>query len=352
MKKILFALLMALTISLLLVSCGVQGEKGDKGETGAKGDTGEQGEKGETGKGVDRFEIVDGELIIYYTDGTSQNLGKIEGETEGTDGLEYYPLDDGTYVVSGGTTTFLEKIEIPKYYKGKAVTQIKNRAFQNAKNLKEITIPDSVTSIGDEAFQNCTGLTSIEIPSSVTSIGGAAFLYCSSLTNVTIPDSVTSIGYAAFDDCLSLTYNEYDNAYYLGNDDNPYVVLIKAKNTAITSCTINENTKVIYGGAFLDCTSLKSITIPDSVTSIGYGAFLGCTGLTSITIGDSVTSIGSDAFRGCTSLTIYCEATSEPSGWYSNWNSSSRPVYWYSEEEPTRSGNYWHYVDGVVTVWE
>ena len=158
MKKILFALLMVLTISLLLVSCGVQGEKGDKGdqgiqgiqgekgdqgiqgEQGNKGDKGDKGDKGETGKGVDRFEIVDGELIIYYTDGTSQNLGKIEGETQGTDGLEYYPLDDGTYVVSGGTTTFLEKIEIPKYYKGKAVTQIKEAAFQYAANLKEITI--------------------------------------------------------------------------------------------------------------------------------------------------------------------------------------------------------------------
>ena len=25
--------------------------------------------------------------------------------------------------------------------------------------------------------------------------------------------------------------------------------------------------------------------------------------------------------------------------------------YYYSETPPTGDGNYWHYVDGVVTVW-
>jgi len=25
--------------------------------------------------------------------------------------------------------------------------------------------------------------------------------------------------------------------------------------------------------------------------------------------------------------------------------------YFYSENEPTTEGNYWHYVDGVVTKW-
>jgi len=37
-------------------------------------------------------------------------------------------------------------------------------------------------------------------------------------------------------------------------------------------------------------------------------------------------------------LTIYCEASSIPSGWKSNWNANGRPVYWYGE---------WSYVDGA-----
>jgi uncharacterized repeat protein (TIGR02543 family) len=55
-----------------------------------------------------------------------------------------------------------------------------------------------------------------------------------------------------------------------------------------------------------------------------------------VTIGNGVTIIGYAAFAGCISLTIYCEATSEPSGWNDYWNSSNRPVVWgYTGEEYT-----------------
>ena len=86
--------------------------------------------------------------------------------------------------------------------------------------------------------------------------------------------------------------------------------------------------------AFSYCSSLISITIPDSVTNIGDYAFYYCESLKSITIPDSVTSIGKYAFDGCESLTIYCEATSKPSGWHSGWNYSYCPVVWgYTGEE-------------------
>ena len=176
-------------------------------------------------------------------------------------------------------------------------------AFEDCTSLTSVTIPDSVTSIGWSAFENCTSLTSITIPDGVPSIGDYTFRGCTSLTSVTIPDSVTSIGIYAFYGCDNLRYNEYGNALYLGNDENPYVVLIKTKDKSITSVDIYDSTKVIYGFAFRDCTSLTSVTIPDSVTSIGDYAFDSCDALTSVTIPDSVTSIGQSAFAHCTSLT-------------------------------------------------
>ncbi len=173
--------------------------------------------------------------------------------------------------------------------------------YLNNELITNLVIPNGVTSIGSYAFMNCTSLTSITIPDSVSNISQAAFSGCTGLTNITIPDGVTSIDSDTFEG-TNLQFNAYDNALYLGNAENPYLVLVKAKNKSITSCVVSEKAKVICGFAFYDCTELTSITIQDSVTSIGSYAFGGCTGLTSITIPDSVTSIGSYAFFGCTNL--------------------------------------------------
>ncbi len=62
---------------------GAQGPQGDKGDTGAQGpqgDKGDKGDKGDDGVGIEKIEIVNGELIVYYTDGTEKNLGKINGD--------------------------------------------------------------------------------------------------------------------------------------------------------------------------------------------------------------------------------------------------------------------------------
>ena len=216
----------------------------------------------------------------------------------------------------------LTNINIPD-----SVTSIGDFALACCESLTSITIPDSVTSIGDYAFGGCSNLANVTIPSGVTSIGDYTFAYCESLTNITIPDGVTSIGDFAFTDCYGLT-----------------------------SIIIPDSVTSIGDGAFAYCHSLTSVTIPNSVTSIGNYAFVLCESLKSVTIPNSVTSIGDYAFGGCSNLvTLYYAGSSKDwdntSIGSDNENLTDVTRYYYSESKPIDEGNFWHYVDGVITVW-
>ena len=58
----------------------VKGADGQNGEQGPKGDTGAAGKDGKDGRGIANLEVnEDGELIATYTDGETQNLGRVVG---------------------------------------------------------------------------------------------------------------------------------------------------------------------------------------------------------------------------------------------------------------------------------
>lgn len=262
------------------------------------------------------------------------------------------------------------------------VTSISDYAFYNCSRLASVIISDGVTSISFCAFENCYSLASVIIPDSVTTIGAAAFENCSSLTSVIIGSGVMSIGSDAFYNCNSALYTVYEYGRYVGDAENPYAVLIGMTNNKFDTYTIHDGTKVIGGdafyncsrltsvtipdgvrgiseGAFESCSNLKSLTIPDGVMRISYEAFKSCSSLTSLTIPDSVMLISFAAFESCSSLkTVYYAGTAEE--WSSividnTFSNNSKLInatrYYYSESEPTSSGNFWHYVDGVPTKW-
>ncbi len=98
--------------------------------------------------------------------------------------------------------------------------------------------------------------------------------------------------------------------------------------SSLTDITIPNGVTKIGEYAFQNCINLTQITIPNNVTSIGNCAFRGCNSLEQITIPNGVTKIGYYAFSDCPNLTIYCQASSQPSGWDTNWNYDNRFVWW------------------------
>ncbi len=311
------------------VVVGKDGQDGTDGKDGINGTDGTNGIDGKDGISITKTEINDkGELIIYFSNNTQTNVGKIMAEISD---LDFYPLPDGTYGVKIGKALYLEEIVIPATYNGKAVTSIMDSGFSSATNLKKITLSHGITTISDLAFSGCENLVSIEIPNSVVSIHAAAFSGCTSLANITIPNSVTSIGDSVFSGCSSLTnitipnsvtsigINAFRGCSGLTNISLPNSVTSIGDSvffgcSSLTNITIPNSVTSIGDSVFFGCISLINIKLLDGVTRIGRSAFYGCSGLKSISIPNSITSIGIDAFQDCTNLASVI--INDLSAWY------------------------------------
>ncbi len=178
----------------------------------------------------------------------TENEKETESEIElvYSEGLIFHKNGDGTYkITSIGTCTDTELV-IPPTYEGIPVTAIDDMAFFNCDHLTSVIIPDTVTSIGRFAFSG------------------------QSLVSISIPDGIQSIGHGAFGNAQ---YNEYNNAYYVGNEDNPYLALIRAFSQRQKPLEVHENTKLIADGAFAERDGLATIILPDSIEFIGINVF-------------------------------------------------------------------------------
>jgi len=279
----------------------------------------------------------------------SNIIVKVEFSRKSESGFTYKVISSNNIAITGyqGTDSV---ITIPSKITDNGVeytvTSIGDRAFDGNSDIKSVTIPNTVTNIGESAF-SYPDLTSLTVPNSVKTIGEYAFadvknvIYHGSATGspwgaltvngivdgncifadaekthltayitnhnkdekIDIPESVITIGEKAFDYTWA---TQYDDAYYFGNEENPYLILWRLANyfndSVITSYEIKDGCKYIYSRAFENQYGLESVTIPNSVISIGKFAFFGCNILKSVVIPNSVKIIGDDVFGNCYEL--------------------------------------------------
>ncbi len=213
----------------------------------------------------------------------------------------------------------LEEVVLPN-----TIKEIELWSFANCTNLKKVIIPDSLEKMENQVFANSNKIQTLSIPfiglnreeayhlgflfdsaliddktgierdwtesnrnsvpSTLTSvnvtdstvIADYAFSGCGFIKNITIGSSLVNVGRNAFDGCDNLYYNMYEGGKYIGNEENPYAVLVGIDNKQFSTFNVNENTVAIGGEVFSGCESLKSISLPDSLIITGSGNFTGC----------------------------------------------------------------------------
>ncbi len=319
--------------------------------------------------------------VIYCEAGSSlpgwtswENAGEVYWGYNNIRGVDFdYMVVDGNAVLTKYTGESTDVV-IPSTIDGYNVVDF-GHIFRYNDQITSVVIQHGATRISEDAFYGCDSLASVTIPSSVSYIGNSAFTLCRSLTSVTIPESVTSLGNSAFSGCASLTTAIIlANVTSLGKDAFSYC-------SSLETVQLPQSLTGIGGSAFLGCENLTNIVLPDGLEYIEGNAFGQCTRLANIVLPTNLKSIGNQAFAGCEALVsiivpasavVECYSfdgcvnlsTFFYGGTYQQWidsdmytvNLCGATAYYYSETNPFDDpaiweGNYWHFVDGQVTIW-
>lgn len=291
-----------------------------------------------------------------------------------------------------------------------SLKDIKEHTFDECSNLESITIPEGIESIEADSFWACESLSNVSLPSTLKNIYHNAFGACYKLNNVIIPISVENIKGNAFgngsncniycetysqpdewdenwcsgDNCKVLwnfnamyTYDGIEYAIFNNNkasvnkyvgtekevtilgeityDGSKYIVDEISEGafykTNVEKVIISEGITKIAGAGFSNNYNLKTVILPKTLVEIGFNAFES-SHLHDIVIPENVQRIEDWAFGNGQSCVIYCEATSKPIGWSSEWNHANLcPVVWgFDANYSDINYDYVLYKDNTATI--
>ncbi len=282
---------------------------------------------------------------------------------KGTEGLLFTLSEDGTsYSVSAGSATEGD-VFIPAYYNGLPVTSIGHIGLANSDDELENV------EVGTYAFFSCSNLKTIVIPSTVTVIGDAAFMMCESLERIVIPESVKEIGENAFAFNREDIFDKYFDDIMITVPDSEVILILREWQVFTASGVeiyyLDENgNEVFIADTYFDndgyCPfyngGFEIINNNNATFSVRAGwpsnkedwiertfDLPQCVSVFLPKIDDSFLIFYSggndDAWD-----TIDIESIG-------NEILEDTVIYYYSETEPTVPNQFWHYVDGVPTVW-
>lgn len=250
---------------------------------------------------------------------------------EGTEGLSYTLLSDGTYAVTGGGDT--QNLIISAMHRGKTVTEIQSYAFDgksfeslkfahssnirliesNAFNgeINKIIFPQNKIVVKSNAFRansqteellnysfeyglqlSQANLVTVSIID--TTIPANVFQNFSKLRNVDFINKAQNIGDYAFANCALLTKIDLNGATTIGNN--------AFSGSGLISIVVPESVTDLGNGVFSNCKSLTAAYIDAQVNELPEMIFYNADKLSILHLNDNIQIIGNNAFSGCQKL--------------------------------------------------
>ena len=214
-------------------------------------------------------------------------------DADGTYGNLKYEITDGEASIIDCDAAAAGTVEIPELIDGCPVTKIGDEAFEECRDVTEITIPDTVSYIGFKAFTK-TAIRKFVIPDGVSVLRYRTFDSCTELEKVVLPEGLNEIEYNAFAGCSKLSeVNIPSSVTKIGSS--------AFRSTAITSVVIPEGVNSL-NGVFNSCRSLVTVELPVSLTEIGRNSFYFCDSLTTVNLPENLQTVGYSAFYRCEAL--------------------------------------------------
>ena len=240
------------------------------------------------------FSVENSDGIPIYYNITDANALTVEVTYQSTSGVvSTFGYEREVDLVVPSTVEYNDKIY--------TVTGIGTRAFATSK-ISSITLPNTIKTIRSRAFADAGNLSEITIPESVEEIEGGVicllhgFFYC--LTNI-----------------KKLYYNARHAVgnYAIGDYGSVAGLFLLDSNCEVI---IGENVECLPDyflyGPNTSKSLITSIIIPSNVTGIGKYAFKGCKKLTTVELSSQLSEIGEEAFNDCSALTTVIAHMTNP----------------------------------------
>lgn len=129
-----------------------------------------------------------------------------------------------------------------------------------------IVLHEDAKIIYSSAFAATEGVTELVLPDGLTMLCDSALAGLDRITELSIPSSLKYVGKSAFSECTSLQYYTEGGVKYLGNEDNPYIILCKV-DSSIKVLEIKAKTKIINSYAFYG-TSDITVSYEERMTEV------------------------------------------------------------------------------------